>query len=289
MFEVGGCVRDEILGTRSKDIDFSVVLDPSDRVVASAMGESYYDHMVKRLENMGVKVFRDDDGVPIGAEHVTARGQAPKTFPNHPGRALDFVLARKEGEYSDGRRPDSVEPGTLMDDLARRDFTMNAIAKDTDGSYIDPFDGRKDIENRIIRAVGDPMDRLTEDALRAVRAIRFRVTKGMVMDGELCVAIQSPEVLERIRDKSIVADERIKDEVEKMFAFSTMASFEAFGTFPLLTEALFSGTVGLTATMKTKGTTRAKKEGPGRPFPPSRNGCKCRCHSSHMMHMSRCC
>lgn len=246
LYEVGGCVRDELLGVKSKDIDFSVVLDNEDKVVACAMNESYYDYMVRSLEIIGVKVIRDNDGVPVGAEFLTVRGIHSKRG------AVDFVLARKEGDYSDGRRPDKVEVGTLVDDLARRDFTMNAIAKDENGALIDPFNGRKDIRDGIIRAVGDPIERLTEDALRAVRAFRFAVTKGFYIDGSLAAAMESFEVCNAICYK--ISDERIQAELSKAFRFnSRKAGTLLFGTFPALANAALAGNVSLDATMKTKG------------------------------------
>lgn len=256
MYMVGGAVRDEILGAKSKDIDFSVVLDDGDLFKmdkAFIIGRpSPYEYMVLELESMGVKVFRDDDSIPIGAEFLTARGRAPHNFPTHGGRALDFVLARKESGYTDGRRPDVVEPGTLMDDLSRRDFTMNAIAKDTDGSLIDPFHGQIDIERKIIKAVGDPFERLAEDALRAVRALRFSVTKGFAIDFDLRAAMEADVVLNDIAGTRI-SDERIKDELSKMFRFDTVASLYALSACPLLTRAMFFGSVSLDSTMKTKG------------------------------------
>lgn len=253
MFEVGGCVRDELLGVPSKDIDFSVVLEKTDFPLPSttAVKVEPYDLMVAKLESMGVKMFRNKNtGAVIGAEHFTARGQAPKSFPNHPGRDLDFVLARKEGVYSDGRRPDSVEVGTLMDDLRRRDFTMNAIAKAADGSLVDPFKGVEDIDNRVINAVGSAFDRLTEDALRAVRALRFSVTKGFRIDNEVEWAMQTAAVLERVSNPKVVAAERIDEELSKMFAFDTLASLRALERYKDLTEAMFSGRVRLDSTLK---------------------------------------
>lgn len=250
MFEVGGCVRDELLGVVSKDIDFSVVLDRHEWNPIGGLELNPFYIMVDKLQAMGIKIFNDHSGVPIGAEFQTARGQAPKNFPNHPGRALDFVLARKESGYSDGRHPDKVVPGTLLDDLARRDFRMNAIAKDSEGNLIDPFNGLDDIKTRIIRAVGDPMERLTEDALRAVRALRFSVTKGFFIDVQLANALHSSQVatmLERI------SDERIQQELSKMFRFDSVASMQILNAFPKLTSAIFSGSVSLDATMKTKG------------------------------------
>jgi len=252
MFEVGGCVRDEILGIKSKDIDFSVVLSDDD-VRLSAVQP--YDIMVARLMQMGVKIIRDKANVPIGAEFLTVRGIAPKDFPVHQNRALDFVLARKESDYTDGRRPDVVEVGDLMDDLRRRDFTMNAIAKDTEGNLIDPFNGVQDINERVIRAVGTAFDRLNEDALRAVRALRFSVTKGFRIDKELEFAMETAAVLDSIENK--ISDERIADELSKMFRFDTVASLIALGKFPALTRAMFSGRVSLDATMKQKGRGRA--------------------------------
>lgn len=251
MFEVGGCVRDELLGVRSKDIDFSVVVDLNE--IPGAAGEPItpFDFMVVKLERMGLKIIRDNDGEPVGAKHFTARGIASKDFPVHPGRALDFVLARKESDYSDGRRPDSVEVGTLMDDLSRRDFTMNAIAKAVDGSLIDPFFGTKDISHRIIRAVGDPMERLLEDALRAVRALRFSVTKQFAIDGWLRDTMRKQEIADAVENN--VSDERIDIELQKMFRFDTVASLDVLHDFPLLTQAMFAGSVSLDSTLKTKG------------------------------------
>ena len=125
---------------------------------------------------------------------------------------------------------------------------MNAIAKDAEGNYIDPFNGQRDIAMGIISAVGDPSERLREDALRAVRALRFMVTKNMMVDPGLRWAMQTEAVLVSIRDN--IADERIKDELIKMFAADTLKSLKLLGEFGPLTDAMFSGSVNLTATMK---------------------------------------
>lgn len=277
MYEVGGCVRDEILGLRSKDIDFSVVLEGNE---GPFLGADPFRKMEYELEKMGFKIFLSTP------EYFTVRAQFPKTdsvvtmefasqqtdpedatiwtpvsprtmdISSYQGMTADFVLARKEGEYIDGRRPDRVEIGTLEDDLARRDFTMNAIAKDENGYYTDPYNGRQDIRDGIIRAVGDPMDRFTEDALRAVRALRFGVTKQMQIDDDVQKAMQSAQVLVALRDN--ISDERIQQELSKMFRFDTVNSLRALGMFPQLTNAIFSGTVSLDATMKTKGRSGSK-------------------------------
>lgn len=247
MFEVGGCVRDELLGLKSKDIDFTVVLEGFDIAQVEERHVPPFSLMVLRLQRMGFKIFLESP------EFLTVRAQFPNSYPmvgNNKNLTADFVLARKESDYTDGRRPDKVEVGTLEDDLARRDFTMNAIAKDADGSLIDPFNGREDIDARIIRAVGDPMERLMEDALRALRALRFSVTKGFTIEEELANVLASHDLaiaLERI------SDERIQQELSKMFRFNSQKSLYTLGFFPLLTSAAFSGSVSLDATMKTKG------------------------------------
>lgn len=254
LFEVGGCVRDEILGVNSKDIDFSVVLSPEDMddpgLVVSPRDP--FTIMRDNLAAQGFKIFLETP------EHLTIRAQFPGKKPKGSpfkddirGLTADFVLARKEGTYTDGRRPDSVEPGTLLDDLARRDFTMNAIAKDSGGNLIDPFNGTQDINDRVIRAVGKAQDRLEEDSLRAVRALRFHVTKDMRIDPELKFSMETKVVLDNI--DRIISDERISDELSKMFRFDTVASLVALNRFPALTRAMFSGRVSLDSTMKTKG------------------------------------
>lgn len=251
MFEVGGCVRDWILGTPSKDIDFTVVLDKYDWNPIGGLEFNKYQTMVNILEKQGFKLFRDDDGKVIGSEFFTARGKFPKSHPTYSNMAADFVLARKESGYSDGRHPDTVEVGTLEDDLKRRDFTCNAIARDMRGNLIDPHNGQLDIQRRIIRAVGDPLERLTEDPLRALRAIRFAVTKGFLIDPNLRAAMSEPLVIEGVA--SHVADERICEELSKMFQKDTVASLLILSDFPALMSAAFSGRVSLDATLKTKG------------------------------------
>lgn len=256
MYEVGGCVRDELLGIKSKDIDFSVVFEDGDLFDV----EDPFRFMVEWLENLGFKIFLETP------EHLTVRAQFPKQGSRSSGGArnrsaldgrfvksgitADFVLARKEGTYTDGRRPDYVEVGTLEDDLARRDFTMNAIAKDRAGNLIDPFDGQTDIENKVIRAVGDPMDRFDEDALRMLRAIRFKVTKGFSLDHDIMLALNDPTLLNKLAK---VSDERKMDELSKMLRFDTLRSLDALEQFKGLRDVVFSGRVSLDATMKQKG------------------------------------
>lgn len=254
-FEVGGIIRDEIMGIKSNDIDFTVVLDDMDFNHPSLTVKSLtpFEIMENRLEAMGFNIFVRTP------EHLTIRAHFPKdgnyglVQRDTTGLTADFVLARREGEYSDGRRPDSVEPGTLEDDLKRRDFTMNAIAKDSEGSLIDPFNGQQDIADGVIRAVGDAHERLSEDSLRAVRALRFSVTKGFRIEPSLKFAMQSVDILDKVAGP-VVSDDRLRAEVDKMFAHDTVKSLMVMNEFPALTAAIFSGSVSLTATMKRRST-----------------------------------
>lgn len=258
IYEVGGCIRDEILGVPSKDIDFTVVLEDGDNERwFNGPGDPFWI-MRNELSMRGFKIFVETP------EFLTIRAQFPKSDDRvemlskeilpymDKGLTADFVLSRKEGAYSDGRRPDRVIPGTLEDDLARRDFTMNAIAKASDGSYVDPFNGREDIARRTIRAVGDPRERILEDALRAVRALRFSVTKRFMIEGNLMkVLMFDTDVHDAIANK--ISDERIQVELSKMFRYDTLSSMATLNKYMALTNAMFSGNVSLDATLKTKG------------------------------------
>lgn len=209
---VGGAVRDELLGISSKDLDYSVEADS-------------YSDMKKAILDRGGKVFVEHP------EFLTIRAK----IPGHG--ACDYVLCRKESSYSDGRRPDEVIPGSLHDDLARRDFTMNAIAKDEDGNYIDPFNGKLDIEDNVIRCVGSAHDRFEEDALRLLRAIRFCVTKDMLIDRNILACMHSPSIVRKLDSVSV---ERMYDEMTKMFEHNTLKSLQIIEEFPLIREVVFS-------------------------------------------------
>jgi tRNA nucleotidyltransferase (CCA-adding enzyme) len=209
LYEVGGCVRDELLGLPSKDIDYSVEAESMD-----AMRDD--------LIAMGFEIFTEN------AEFFVIRARFPKdsgTFAgrNISGLAADFVLARRDGKYTDGRRPDYVEAGTLLDDLARRDFTVNAIAKDRHGTLIDPFGGQEDLKLKLLRTVGAPEDRFGEDALRALRAIRFSITKGFWLHSDLFDALRSEWLPALVAN---VAAERRREELAKAFKHDTLATLD---------------------------------------------------------------
>ena len=142
IFEIGGCVRDELLNIHTKDIDFTFVLDDLTKSVDEGW-ESMLDH----LKNEGFNIFLETK------DCFTVRAQFPKGH-KHEGLTADFVMARKEIGYKKGTRKPILELGTLLDDQRRRDFTMNAMAIDLSrGILYDPHDGLKDLNNRVLKAV----------------------------------------------------------------------------------------------------------------------------------------
>ncbi len=230
MFEVGGCVRDAFMGVKSKDVDF-VVLAPS------------FDAMREELIAQGFTIHVEKP------EFVTIRAGVPKGHSlRERTKDADFVLARKDSATGDGRRPDFVEPGDLMDDLARRDFTVNAIARAVDGRIIDPFGGRAAIEFRRLEFVGDPEQRIREDGLRVIRGFRFMVTKGLHPSAPTATAMVSPLAVEMLAQ---VSTERIRDELERMFAHDTLATLAVIESMPAtMREVMFGNGLRLSATMR---------------------------------------
>lgn len=235
IYEVGGTVRDQILGLKSKDVDFVMVTDSFESMRAYILSEGFDIYLEK-------------------PEYVTIRAGVPK---DHPLRArcrdADFVLARKDGPSTDGRRPDYVEAGTLEDDLARRDFTVNALALDPyTKEIVDPHNGRKDLEDRVLRFVGDPMRRVKEDGLRVLRGFRFMITKGLRPETETALTLRSRVAADMLSSVSL---NRVREEMEKMVAFDTLATLKLFKTLSEYTlEAIFREDQGkklrLSATLK---------------------------------------
>ena len=191
IYLVGGAIRDKIMGLQSKDKDYVVECES-------------FDAMRQLILNRGGKIFLETP------KFLTIRALMPELG------AADYVLARKDGVYKDGRHPESVEVGTIQDDLARRDFTMNAIAKNVEtGELIDPHGGATDIENKRIRCVGNPTERFNEDKLRVFRALRFAITKDFTIDPETHLAMIETQ------DFSGVSTERIREELAKMFKYDS--------------------------------------------------------------------
>lgn len=181
-YVVGGAVRDYLLNKEVNDIDIASSATP------------------QQIQ----KIF--DQVIPVGIEHGTVIVRYKK-------ESYEVTTFRAEQGYSDFRRPDQVIfVDSITADLSRRDFTINAIAMTDKGLFIDPFNGQTDLANRLIRAVGDPVERFTEDPLRMLRAIRFVSQLQFKLDPVTWHQIKSHAVL--IEKLSI---ERITVEIEKLF------------------------------------------------------------------------
>tara|TARA_R110000868_G_scaffold12456_8_gene59561 strand:+ start:1344 stop:2090 length:747 start_codon:yes stop_codon:yes gene_type:complete len=214
LYEVGGAVRDSLLGLKSKDIDYTVVVTPDDPSVDAVIAFNWFHAEIVRD---GYEVFLCTPDV------FTIRARFPKTH-IHAGLVADFVLARKESGFVEGtRRPLNIELGTLEDDLRRRDFTVNAIARDIDGTIIDPFNGMSDLCNRILICPVDAETSFEDDPLRILRALRFSLTKEMNLGDNIKMAIKKFDVDRFIETVSI---ERIREELHKMFSHSTINSLK---------------------------------------------------------------
>lgn len=183
---VGGCVRDELLKRKNFDVDITTQARPD------------------KIKD----IFKDYKTVDIGARFGTIKVLSD-------GREYEITTMRKESSYNDRRHPDKIEfSDDIYEDLKRRDFTINAMAK-RKASIIDPFDGKSDLNKKIIRAVGNPNERINEDMLRALRAVRFASTLNFDIEESLKKAI-------RAHAKSIldISKERIQIELNKILLSS---------------------------------------------------------------------
>ncbi len=190
---VGGCVRDSLLGKVVADWDIATEARPNELM----------------------KVF--PRAIPTGLQHGTVTLVMG-------GHHYEVTTLRGETTYSDGRRPDAVHfVEEIASDLARRDFTINAIAVDpSNGELVDPFGGRHDLDAKIIRAVGKPVERFSEDGLRVLRAARFSATLEFDLAPETKAAIEP--TLDTFRK---VSAERVRDEwVKTMKAKKPSRAFD---------------------------------------------------------------
>ena len=179
---VGGAVRDYYLKKNNADVD----------IATSALPEEIQAIFSKTID--------------VGIEHGTV-------LVLDCGEPIEVTTYRTESTYSDHRRPDNVQfVRNLQEDLKRRDFTMNAMALSQNGDYIDYFNGREDIEAKVIRAVGNPNERFQEDALRMLRAIRFSAQLDFDIEAQTLAAIkqQAPSI-------RYIAQERIHMELSKVW------------------------------------------------------------------------
>jgi tRNA nucleotidyltransferase/poly(A) polymerase len=229
LFKVGGCVRDELLGLQSKDIDFTFVLDDLTQTV-----EQGFQFMTDWMTKEGFQIFLSTP------ECFTIRAKFPIGDLNE-GLVADFVMARKEVGYFEGTRRPILQLGSLEDDLIRRDFTLNAMAVSEDGELIDLFDGKWALENRILLTPRDAKETMLDDPLRLLRAFRFSITKGFAISPRIMETCLMDSVVEKL--EHVVSQERIREELFKMMKHDTIKSLELLERIrtinPKLIEILF--------------------------------------------------
>ncbi len=184
-YAVGGCVRDSLLGQTPHDWD----------LCTSALPEQV------------MKLFGEENCIPTGLQHGTVTIK-------QEGKLYETTTFRTEGSYTDGRHPDHVAfVPDVREDLARRDFTINAMACNAEEGLIDPFGGQEDLKRGVVRAVGVPKQRFEEDALRILRLYRFAARFGFAIDPATGEAAR-----ELCRHLDCVSLERIEDELSRLLA-----------------------------------------------------------------------
>lgn len=225
-YEVGGKVRDEILGLQSKDVDYVAV--PNEILLEKyKTAHEMFVILESYLQNEKFEIFLSTP------DCFTIRAKFPKGH-KYQGVA-DFVMARKEIGYVEGTRTPIVVPGTLYDDLERRDFTLNALAKDDDGTIIDFFNGRKDLEDGVLRTPLETEVTFNDDPLRVLRAIRFAITKGFSLK-YLDYYINNYNYEDKM---GVVSSERIREELFKCFKHDTMDTLDTLNDYPSLKRYIF--------------------------------------------------
>lgn len=184
-YAVGGCVRDSLLGRTAHD----------------------WDLCTSALPQQVMELFGAEQCIPTGLQHGTVTIK-------YGGRLYETTTFRTEGSYTDGRHPDAVQfVPDVREDLARRDFTINAMAYNEAEGLVDPFGGQKDLQNGLLRAVGEPQQRFTEDALRILRLYRFAARFGFALDAATARAARqlAPHL-------DCISAERIQEELAKLLA-----------------------------------------------------------------------
>lgn len=184
-YAVGGCVRDSLLGRTAHD----------------------WDLCTSALPQQVMELFGTEQCIPTGLQHGTVTIK-------YGGQLYETTTFRTEGSYTDGRHPDEVQfVPDVREDLARRDFTINAMAYNAAEGLVDPFGGQKDLQNGLLRAVGEPQQRFTEDALRILRLYRFAARFGFALDTATARAARqlAPHL-------DCISAERIQEELAKLLA-----------------------------------------------------------------------
>lgn len=186
---VGGCVRDLLMDREPKDWDIATNARPEE--VQKLFPESVYENA---FGTVGVKTGSGDSATAL----------------------VEVTTYRLEGKYTDKRHPDEIRfAKTIGEDLARRDFTVNALAlnlsSSQDDNIVDLFGGKEDLKNKIIRAVGNPRERFQEDALRLMRAVRFMAQLGFAIESDTETAVK-----EQVGLLEFISKERVRDELVKL-------------------------------------------------------------------------
>ena len=184
-YAVGGCVRDSLLGRTAHD----------------------WDLCTSALPQQVMELFGTEQCIPTGLQHGTVSIK-------YGGQLYETTTFRTEGSYTDGRHPDEVQfVPDVREDLARRDFTINAMAYNEAEGLVDPFGGQADLQNGLLRAVGEPQQRFTEDALRILRLYRFAARFGFALDAATARAARqlAPHL-------DCISAERIQEELAKLLA-----------------------------------------------------------------------
>lgn len=229
-YEVGGKVRDELLGLQSKDVDYVAVPEKEllERYTEAAeMFRVLDEYLVSEKFEIFLKT----------PDCYTIRAKFPDGH-KYSGVA-DFVMARKEIGYVEGTRTPIVVPGTLYDDLERRDFTVNAMARDEDGTIIDYFNGMEDLKNKILRTPLDCKITFDDDPLRILRCIRFSITKGFEIPTDLFRVIDLYDYDNRM---NVVSEQRIREELIKCLKYDTLSTLRLLYLFPRLMQYIFTKT-----------------------------------------------
>jgi len=237
-YEVGGKVRDEILGLQSKDVDYVAV--PNEALLEKySEAHEMFVVLESYLLNQGFQIFLSTPNC------YTIRAKFPKEH-KYEGVA-DFVMARKEIGYITGTRTPIVKPGTLYDDLERRDFTLNALAKDEDGTIIDFFGGIGDLKAGVLKTPLDCSITFNDDPLRILRAIRFAITKGFQIPEEMAevIAHYDYEVY-----MAVVSEERIREELFKCFKHDSYETIQMLWNFQFLLKYIFRTNIWLKPTIE---------------------------------------
>ena len=221
VLEIGGSVRDAYLGIESKDKDFVVVPTVVSTIDLAWLEMKYF------LQEQKYEIFLETPSC------YTIRAKFPKEH-LHEGLVADFVLARKELGYYPNTRQPILAPGTIEDDVWRRDFTINTLYIDK-GQIVDLTKrGIEDLKLRIIDTPLDPYVTFADDPLRIFRAIRFAITKKFNLSDRVSDAIYT-----QTHDFSTVSVERIREELFKCFKANTQRTLYFLNRYPQLQEYAF--------------------------------------------------